>query len=438
MCEDHSHGESLEHQIGAFLAEQPGTRRTGVGFIGYGEVKPGDRILVGVDNHYHPAVISGLVDPLRERGARVDVVISDIGPDRPFNETDEIDVLIRRGSIEINPRRWDAIPWIERRAVEGGYDLLIHKKGGGIPVTDHRYEAVPWQQPDQFGDVGNYFPRDVHRLINIKTWEKFWDKGAGGRVRLTDPEGTDLEYTLWTGYRRTGEGVSARAYSETPFWGHLMGHGPTPILPEEDTTGVIAGTTNHFSRAFPRVQLELRNGRVVTVHGGGGYGDAWRALLGETSDIKYPCFPEPGLFYLWEVAIGTHPKIHRPANISHLSSGGFEWERRRSGVIHLGLGSAWGGEEEKWAAEKKVPYGHLHVHLLFPTLTITTVNGDKLPVIENGHLTALDDPEVIEAAARHGDPKEILSVPWEAPIPGISMPGSYAEYAADPAAYIYA
>ena len=116
--------------------------------------------------------------------------------------------------------------------------------------------------------------------------------------------------------------------------------------------GVVAGTTSHFTRAFPRVRVELEGGQIVKVGGGAGYGDAWRNLLEEGKRIHYPCFPRPGLFYLWEAAIGTNPKIHRPSHIEQHSSGGFEWERRRSGVIHMGFGTLWRAPNPMWMAER--------------------------------------------------------------------------------------
>jgi hypothetical protein len=252
-------------------------------------------------------------------------------------------------------------------------------------------------------------------------------------VHLTDPEGTDLRFTLWDDYFDRGR----PGFDDTPFWGHIMGHPPTPLLPREDATGVACGTTSHFARPFPRLEIEIQDGRVERISGGGAYGAAWNDLWKESEAIEYPCFPRPGLFWLWEVAIGTNPRIGRPPNISRLSSGGFEWERRRSGVIHLGFGTFWRGPEEEWAAERKLVYGHLHIHLLFPTYRIETPQGKTISVIEHGHLTALDDPEVRALAARYGDPDKVLSADWVPAIPGISGPGDYAEYARDPAPWIY-
>ncbi len=420
-------------RVAGFLASESEVRRTAAGFIGYGATVAGNRVLIAVDREYDARVPETVARALRQKGAHVDIISVDTGPDRPFDELDEIRVIIRREPWARNPRRWEGMPWIEEMALRNGYDLLIHGKGGGIPATPHRYEAIPWLQVEQFVSSATTFPRDVHTLINEKLWDAFRQRGMGGRVHLTDPEGTDLTYTLWPDYF---DGTR-RGYGDIPWWGHVMGHAPTPILKQEDATGVVAGTTNHFSRPFPSIRVALQSGRVESIEGGGRYGDAWRDLLQETRTIQYPCFPRPGLFWLWEIAIGTNPKIARPSRIDRHSSGGMEWERRRSGIIHAGFGTRWRGPEEVWAGDHGIVYGHLHTHLLFPTLSVMTTRGEEIRLIDAGHLTLLDDPQVRALAARHGDPDRLLREDWVPELPGVSVEGEYADYARDPAPWIY-
>ncbi|MGH3664542.1 MAG: hypothetical protein ACRDU8_00370 [Egibacteraceae bacterium] len=419
--------------VANLIAEDSELRRTAAGFVGYGSTTAGDRVLMAVDSHYDLRVVDAVATALRQRGASVDVMVADAGPDREFSQLDEIRTVIRDVPWEQQPRRWEGLPWVEELAVARGYDLLVHGKGGGIPQTPHRYEAFPWLQVEHFASTATTYPRPLHVVINNKLWSMFSQQGRGGRVTLTDPEGTELRYTLFDDYF---DGTR-RGYADTPWWGHVMAHGPTPIVPQEDAEGIVRGTMNHFSRPFPGIELELRGGRVERVGGGGDYGRAWAELHASTSDTKYPCFPRPGLFWLWEVAIGTNPKIRRPADIRRHSSGGFEWERRRSGVIHMGFGTRWRGAEERWAGANGIAYGHLHVHLLFPTLVIDAPDGQRLTVIDHGRLTALDDPEVRALAGEYGDPDEVLAEDWIPDIPGISAPGDYADYAADPASFIY-
>jgi hypothetical protein len=102
----------------------------------------------------------------------------------------------------------------------------------------------------------------------------------------------------------------------------------------------------------------------------------------------------------------------------------------------MGFGTRWRGPSEKWAADNGITYGHLHAHLLFPTLEIKSTGGEMIEVIERGHLTALDDPEVKEMARKYGDPDQLLREDWVPKIPGISMEGKYDDYKADPAEWI--
>jgi hypothetical protein len=450
MCEAHDHSAAVAGNApglastdisplapyARFVCSEEGIRRTAVGFIGYSAVGPGDRVLIAVDSQYDFRIPEAIARELRDsRQAQVDVVVVDIGPDREFDELDEIRTIMRRDDWRLEPRRYEGVPWVEEMAVRNDYKMLIHGRGGGH-AADKRvklYEFIPWQVEEQFAGPATTYPRELHALINWKAWEPIWPRGRGGRVHLTDPEGTDVTYTLWPDYyERTGS-----PFKEAPNMGHLMGHPLPPTVPQSDATGVFAGTTGHFSKPFQRLKLTMDGGRLEKIEGGGAYGDGWRDLLEETRNTSYPCFPRPGLFWLWEVAIGTNPKVRRPHAIHLLSSGGSEWERRRSGMIHIGLGTSWRSEYEEWAAERKLLYGHLHVHLMFPTLDVTTTTGEVHRVIDNGRLTALDHPEVRQLAGRFGDPGDLLKEDWIPEVPGINAAGSYDDYARDPVPYIY-
>lgn len=408
-----------------------------VGFVGFEGIGDGDEVLLVANDHYDDVVVEGTKRALQEAGAKVNVYDFHVEEDRRLTETDELDVIIRDepyGEYDQpreNLRRYDYGPfnWVLDHIEEVGYDALIQGYGGPLPDVSYRMEAFPWTEAENLMSDAPTFPPQLNKLINEKTWEKIYKRGA--EVHLTDPEGTDITYTQRKEYFR-----NQAAFSERPVYGHLMAHGLPPIPETEDARGVIRGTTSHFNRPFPRISVELEEGAVVDVDGGGAYGDAWRALVEDTEDIQYPGFPHEGLFWLWEVAIGTNPHVHRPKNTLRLSGGGTERERNRSGVIHCGIGTTWGSESERWAGERGLPYGHLHVHLLFPTLDVEHPDGKTHRVIDNGHLTALDDPEVRKTAEKYGDPEKLLSESWVPEIPGINGPGSYDEFAEDPASVI--
>ncbi len=405
------------------------------------DIKPGEKVLLVSKTTDDPAVTEALVTAMREIGATCDVIVLDV-PDRPMNALDEYrGMMYNIPGIEPDPnfdRWWHKLRWVEDVAVEQKYSLLIQGEGGALPVLAGgvRYEGAPWYHRVTFPAAG--FPWPIWDLINKKAWAPIWEKGKGARVKLTDPEGTSLEWTLfpehWEAahYERTG---SRRRFEEDYYLGHLYGI-PTPPFTRSDTTGVIAGTINHFSLPFTNCRVSLTNGQVTKVEGGGEYGEKWAEILELSKDIKYPEFPEPGLFWLWECAIGTHPKMVRPPYAFNLSGHATMYERLRSGYIHLGMGTAAGNPSEAWAAEQGLPWGHIHIHLQFATYVLTTVDGEEITLIRNGHLTALDDPEVVELASQYGDPAELLREAWIPPVPGISVPGDYGDYASDPAAWI--
>jgi hypothetical protein len=405
------------------------------------DIKPGEKILLISKTTDDPAVTEALVTAMREIDATCDVLILDI-PDRAMTAHDEFrGMMFNVPGIEQDPnfdRWWNKLKWVEEVAVDQHYNLLIQGEGGALPVLAEgvRYEGAPWYHRVTFPAAG--YPWPLWDLINQKAWTPIWERGRGARVELTDPEGTSLQWTLfpeqWDAdhYKRTG---SRRRFEAEYYLGHLYGI-PTPPHARNDTSGVIAGTINHFSRPFPPCKVTLKNGQAVQIEGGGEYGAKWAEIMALAKDVKYPEFPEPGLFYFWECAIGTHPKMVRPPGAFTLSGHATMYERLRSGYIHLGLGTPFGNPSETWAKEQGLPYGHVHIHLQFPTYTLHTVDGESLTLIEGGHLMALDDPEVIELARQYGDPAELLSEAWIPPVPGISVPGSYADYAADPAKWI--
>lgn len=406
------------------------------------DIQQGERVLLVSKGTDDPLVTEVLVAAMREIGARVDVINIDI-PDRPLDELDEFRGLIHNvPGIERDEafQNWlQKFRWIESVAQQEDYTLLIQGEAGPLPkLPGVKYEGAPWYHRITFPAAG--FPWPLWDLINERAWAPIWAKGRGGRVRLTDPEGTDIDFALapehWTAehYERTG---SRRRFEAKYYLGHLYGWPTPPYNPGRDAQGVIAGTVNHYSRPFPHCKAVLEDGRVTRVEGGGAYGEKWRELLELTSDIQYPEYPGPGLFWWWECAIGTHPKMARPPFAFTLSGHAAMYERLRSGYIHIGLGTANGNPSEKWAEQEGLPWGHVHLHLQFPTYVLHTADGEEITIIRDGHLTALDDPDVRELAATYGDPDVILSEAWHPPVPGVSVAGDYwRDYAQDPARWL--
>jgi hypothetical protein len=409
-------------------------------FIGFGEITPKDKVLIAVTTHHDPEVVTLFSKILRKKGARVDTIIIDEGQDRLLDYLDEIKGDIRTESYKINPRLYDCRHDVLEFAVKNGYNALVHGRlfGPGLimPATASiKWKPFQFQTKEQLMTQDADFPMPLHSLINHKAWNMIYKEGRNGHVKVRDPEGSEFDFTLHEEYYTRNDPYPA-GFGPKPLLGHLYCHPTPPLINDADGFGVVAGTTSHFTRPFPTIELELESGRIERIHGGGGYGDAWREILEKTQNVQYPSdFPRKGLFWLWELALGTNPHRRRQSDVLRMRSQGNFWEVFRSGILHVGFGTRWYGPAEDWATSKGIPYGHLHVHLLFPTYDIEK-GGKTIRVIENGRLTALDDPEVRDLAKKYGDPERLLKEEWVPKIPGISMDGKYSDYARDPADWI--
>jgi hypothetical protein len=269
-------------------------------------------------------------------------------------------------------------------------------------------------------------------------------------VRITDPQGTDISFPV------TSE--EARVWSHVQLPGHLF------LYPSQSITmafllrpefaqpghkafckaeGVIAGTSNHVGY-FPHMKCYLKEGQIYKIEGGGKFGDKLREWMDKTKDVHYPLYPNPGQLYLTEVALGTVPKFFRRKGGLFESHGilfANVYERQRSGVIHWGIGAdEYDPKVLEYARQKGLPNEHIGhaAHTYFNTYEVKLRDtGQWVKIIDKGHLTALDDPEIRSMAVKHGNPDDILSEDWVPALPGINFPGDYMrDYGQDPVAWI--
>jgi hypothetical protein len=162
--------------------------------------------------------------------------------------------------------------------------------------------------------------------------------------------------------------------------------------------------------------------------------------------MTYPFHNQPGFWYLYEIAFGSHPKSFRHP-IPLAKTGNTSPERVRSGVIHWGLGiRLWHDpdaptESKQWrefSEKHNVPFDHgWHTHTYFTTYKVRLRNANKwVNLLDKGHMTSLDNPEVRALASRYGDPDYLLTEDWIPEVPGINAPGDYLrDYAPNPGAY---
>jgi hypothetical protein len=302
------------------------------------------------------------------------------------------------------------------------------------------------------------FPGDVWRLIETKTIEPL---AFVDRVEMSDPEGSVLAFDV-------SEDVAA-AWSKGVYQqGHLYmfppqatGRWPYSLVdyPSYESTylqpvhmpsanGVIAATNNHVS-TNPRMELDIKDGRLAGIRGGGYYGELMRLAQSYPgiNDVAFPEYPknEPGYWWLYEAGTGTNPKYFK--HPAELLAGGNLSERNVAGTVHWSFGSyAQHGPEKmgelspariELGKETNIPIDHCcHHHTLMATYQVRIRGLDQwVNLIEHGRVTALDDRYVRALASRYGNPDKILRYAHVPPIPGVNADGDYNQYARNPGQY---
>lgn len=405
------------------------------------DVKAGERTLIVGNDNYDPLVIEALKKAIQEVGAKADVLY---GNDALPNIEDEdnwghyeVDYYVHpRVAINhpfggVTPKEQLAL------ALEGKYDAIFSGTGGAwpsFPKDKLRWVYFPWEWSDQLLMNGANIPPELLLYIDKKAWEKV---KKSVKFHAYDPEGTDL---TWTQTPLDWQEIEKRYGPLIP--GHQM-----PAIEGTPVNGTIAGTWSDTG-PFERIQITMKDGKVVDMVGGGKYAEKWRATMEEWKKTDWPGKPGPGLFtYMEEVAYSTNPNSVVPL-ASATYPRAHAWDRTRSGITHWGIGGG-GGEGLPALVEKggtsatkfykehpEVPRGHLHIHNFFLTLEATDKDGNTYKLIDKGRLTVLDDPDVRREAAKYGDPDELLTEKWIPAIPGINVEGDYAEFSKNPGPYV--
>lgn len=414
--------------IARVLVKRPGMGRGS--FPGY-QIKPGERALIVVSTLHDRLIYEAIAMAIREAGGHADIFIGETPPLKgEGSEEPKLFLYMYSGSKGIERMSAGGLTFdqVVKLGELGSYDIVICGIGGPKPKTRFRWEEIPWFAVDTFMAGLASFPYELQVAIDKKAWELL---SRARRIRVTDPEGTDVTWSIPD--NAFGPNINSP--------GHLMSIPTGYLARQHDLSGVIAGTINHTG-AFPYIKVYIKNNKVERIEGGGSYGEEWKSILRKYENTQWPGHPGPGFGWVHEAAIGTNPKAGRPTRATQMPTGTL-WERRRSGVIHWGIGMQLGlegkaaEEFKRFVEEKNLPDGHFHVHSNFPTMVLETKDGAKITLIDKGRLTVLDDPEIRALAARFGDPDQLLKEAWIPAVPGINVKGEYFEdYARDPIGWI--
>jgi len=420
----------------------------------------GDTLLIVAPGYQDKMVLEAITLALKEAGAKDVLTVT----------PEEMGVPEKGESLSIDYGKNDAHEgWREAAGVKGGdwvgdrVELKMFKKylvdhpeiDGAYYGTAGRGHIRGWLGPKvqdrfktfwQLRNMEEFLWRFNNYPYTIWTMIEEWMAqllGSASDIRITDPQGTDLRFSIPEAVSQLWEKLILRpnhmmAYPPMAFrvWPCTMNleeyiKYSTPVW--NTTEGTVASAQGH-NGFYQAIKLHFKKGIVREIEGEGKCADAWRKNQEKWGDVQYPGFPEPGYLYHVDIAVATNPKAFRSRYIWKQNV--FGTDRMRAGVIHMGFGLE--NPDPKFGEfvhNEKVPGKHgSHVHIYFPTYAIKQRGtGRWLKVIDKGWITLFDNPMIRRLASTIGDPNSIFSYDWVPPLPGINMPGDYADYARDPA-----
>lgn len=384
--------------------------------------KRGDKVLLVSEATTDSLVIEAVRRAALEVGAEFNVILLHGYP----HEDDPVKLEL----VYLCQDAHDLLPgWVWRameksNIVAMGYGLDVHNSHNDIRrwFRERKVRMVrfPYFTREIFAMSDIDYPDEIFEALSRKVWDQVY---GAKKIRITDPLGTDLTVELDDDYWQNMLKVYSDFYgvSLTPdvpiFPGHIM---VAPMIsPSMRARGVIVATALHGG-LIPKTKIYVENGRFVRAEGQGSFTEYIGYLNKRFKDITFPGAPGAGANFLSEISIGTQPKVKRPPweGLRGLPKFWvFAESRKRSGVIHTSVGSptavigsaaGLGGLELfDFARRRGITPQHVDIELYH-----VTYYADGKKIIENGHLLALDDPEIRKIAAKYGDPDELLRADW--------------------------
>ena len=364
-------------------------------------LKKGEKLLI-VGSGFDPLVSEAIAVAADEMGVTTDVITRDIAALLKRQVRQELDYE------RFDPTSYMSVRGIVNRAVPDwlaemveNYDMVLGFQARGENYgkigknRNIRSSSLDWATAEQLASPAVSYPDELLAMVALKTWQIYIN---GKKIHVTDPMGTDLTFSLdSTNIERFKETRGMATYGqrsvERPI-AHEVHPDTEPYLTAKpDANGVMV---TRQAGLIPTVKLFVENGQVVRIEGGGVAGENMKAALERFKSVQFPgYYPGPGVGWMEEVALGTNPKIGPAGPI-----------RRRTGMLHM----AWGTDRYNRVSEKVPDLPSNHRDMDFFYYLTFEVDGKKL--VDNGHLTVLDDPEVRKAAAKYGNPDELLREDW--------------------------
>jgi leucyl aminopeptidase (aminopeptidase T) len=341
--------------------------------VNWAEVSEGEEVIVVADSYADEDVVNEVAAEARSQGANVVVTWIDFNP------------IQAQGGGPIIDEALQAADKMLRLTF-----ATSHDRGTQKAIMEHgleMYSVANPHDPEFFAQEAAEYPVELVLEIEKKALSL---ARSGSEIHVTCKKGTDVTATYnpedWGGDFGTIPADEKRpgTYPAT-FPGAIAG-----VLPPQETSGVV------YYDAFSGVgvgdepiKLTFEDNFCTNIEGG--------RAADELNDIVEGV---PNVGFCEEFMFGLHPKVRdAPLDQKPIPN---EAERRY-GNIHIAIGNmrcfSMYPFEETGGTEL-----HLDGFVLDPTIEI-----DGEPVVEDSELTFLDDPDIREVAAEHGDPDKLLT-----------------------------
>ena len=347
-------------------------------------VRPGERLLMLTDPLLDPAVIQAVQGLCLSRGAHFEMYMA---PNTTLPAVPETVKPLIAG-VDVVVSTWFC-------SIEDPFNVAQRKAGQRwIKITYFR-------DLDLLHTPHAAFPVDLVGEI-IRATERRFPKGRDFELRFSDARGSDLRipYTaamrdaMFAGNRWRGK---MKADEPGCYVHYLPTHGPnfwdsTAMKHDGNAALAIDGVLYPqgaigFDQVFEEpIAVEFRNRLVTAVHGHSTEAGLLREMLMGGKLI------EGG-------GCGFNPRA--PRNVIYPAGS------NAPGALHFGIDLA---QPSDWIRRHMPNWEEPPVHQDLVVLDATVTAGEET-IIDQGFLCALRDPQVVQTAARYGDPVSMLEAP---------------------------
>lgn len=349
--------------------------------VNWAQVRKGEHVLVLADSLADRMLVDLIAAVVRGEGANVVVSWIDFNPLQARGAGPIIAAALH-GATKVLRLTFSISH--DRGTVQAVQERGVAIYGAAVPTAEFFAREVA------------RFPAELSLAIERLTEQKIWSYPSPHTIKVTHKNGTNLRAMGraedWGGYfQNTDFKWDIPAVYPRTFPGQAVGL----ITP-------FAGEGVAYYDAFSGVgvcseplKLTYKDNRCVEIEGGA-----------EADKLRSNIRGIPYADYLCEIMYGLHPKIRANAPLDQKPLP--NEAERRAGNLHIAIGNRplIGG---LWHEMKKVKGSYRDSHLDGFIVKPSVYINDE-PLVEEGHVLILDDPELKRIAEKYGDPNELLTL----------------------------